>query len=242
MDPVRPLTTDGGVRSPDDHACTSEGTISDSSRKRWNPPVAPDPVAFRTARNTGSISSDATGESTTRAICRAPVRQRPCNAACNSVATHSRLTLLASRRQMNVSHRPRCAESTTSAGCRQLFLPVQGQQGMSPTTWRHSVVVVGRLVAAKDVSAGAPAGAEAPAEIRGRLLRERADRSGGTRVMSWGLRADGPPSRGVSRARCGSWGPQTPAAPNGGRGDRWPRPWPSDRGRSDPTARRSSYW
>lgn len=40
-----------------------------------------------------------------------------------------------------------CAESTTSAGCRQLFLPVQGQQGMSPTTWRHSVVVVGRLVA-----------------------------------------------------------------------------------------------
>jgi hypothetical protein len=35
----------------------------------------------------------------------------------------------------------------------------EGQQGVSPTTWRHSVVVVGRLVAVEDVSAGAPAGA-----------------------------------------------------------------------------------
>ena len=32
-------------------------------------------------------------------------------------------------------------------------------QQESPTTWRRSVVVVGRLVAVKDVSAGAPAGA-----------------------------------------------------------------------------------
>jgi hypothetical protein len=35
----------------------------------------------------------------------------------------------------------------------------QDQQRVSPTTWRHSVVVVGRLVAVKNVSAGAPIGA-----------------------------------------------------------------------------------
>jgi hypothetical protein len=34
-----------------------------------------------------------------------------------------------------------------------------GQQGVSPTTWRHSVIVVGRSVAVSDVSAEAPAGA-----------------------------------------------------------------------------------
>jgi hypothetical protein len=31
-----------------------------------------------------------------------------------------------------------------------------GQQGVSPTTWRHSVIVVGRLVAVEYFSAGAP--------------------------------------------------------------------------------------
>ena len=35
----------------------------------------------------------------------------------------------------------------------------QGQQRVSPTTWRYSVVVVGRLVAVENVSAGAPIGA-----------------------------------------------------------------------------------
>jgi hypothetical protein len=34
-----------------------------------------------------------------------------------------------------------------------------GRQGVSPTTWRHSVIVVGRLVAVESVSAGAPIGA-----------------------------------------------------------------------------------
>src|SRR5439155_4837191 len=45
----------------------------------------------------------------------------------------------------------------------QLLSPVattisagQGQQGESPTTWRHSGVVVGRLVAVEYISAGAP--------------------------------------------------------------------------------------
>jgi hypothetical protein len=49
---------------------------------------------------------------------------------------------------------------------RQLLSPVattisagDGQQGVSPTTWRHSVIVVGRLVAVEHISAGAPAGA-----------------------------------------------------------------------------------
>jgi hypothetical protein len=35
----------------------------------------------------------------------------------------------------------------------------QGQQRVSPTTWRYTVVVVGRLVAVENVSAGAPIGA-----------------------------------------------------------------------------------
>ena len=50
---------------------------------------------------------------------------------------------------------------------RQLLLPVSDNyfcrrrvgKGVTPTTWRLSVVVVGRSVAVKDVSAGAPAGA-----------------------------------------------------------------------------------
>ncbi len=49
---------------------------------------------------------------------------------------------------------------------RQLLSPVattisagDGQQGVSPTTWRHSVIVVGRLVAVEHISAGAPSGA-----------------------------------------------------------------------------------
>ncbi len=55
---------------------------------------------------------------------------------------------------------------------RQLVLPVgdnyscrrRVSKGASPTTWRHSVVVVGRSVVVEHVrvSAGAPAGAEAP--------------------------------------------------------------------------------
>ena len=56
----------------------------------------------------------------------------------------------------------------------QLLLPVsdnyfcrrRGSKGVSPTTWRHSVVVVGRSVAVT-CSAGAPTGAEAPAAIPG---------------------------------------------------------------------------
>src|SRR5713101_352648 len=70
---------------------------------------------------------------------------------------------------------------------RQLLLPVSDNyfcrrrvsKGVSPTTWRLSVVVVGRSVAVKDVSAGAPAGAylreeerlrEQGADIRGVVL------------------------------------------------------------------------
>jgi hypothetical protein len=49
----------------------------------------------------------------------------------------------------------------------QLLLPVADNyfcrrrvsKGVLPTTWPHSVVVVGRLVAVKYVSAGAPVGA-----------------------------------------------------------------------------------
>jgi hypothetical protein len=52
---------------------------------------------------------------------------------------------------------PTCAESITFAGGDDYFWPVRVSKG-SPTTWR-SVVVVGRLVAVKDVSTGAPAGA-----------------------------------------------------------------------------------
>ena len=55
----------------------------------------------------------------------------------------------------------------TIAARRQLLLPVgdnyfcrrRVSKGVSPTTWRLSVVVVGRSVAVLDVSAGAPAGA-----------------------------------------------------------------------------------
>jgi hypothetical protein len=47
---------------------------------------------------------------------------------------------------------------------RRLFLPVKVSKE-SPTTWRHPVVVVGRSVAVERISAGAPAGAEAPAEM-----------------------------------------------------------------------------
>ena len=55
---------------------------------------------------------------------------------------------------------------------RQLLLPVDDNyfcrrrvsEGVSPTAWRHSVVVVGRSVAVKTIRAGAPSGAEAPAE------------------------------------------------------------------------------
>ena len=48
--------------------------------------------------------------------------------------------------------------------------------------------------------------------------------------------------RGVWPARSGSWGHRTPAAPSDAPGDRSPRPSPSDRERSDPTARRSDCW
>ena len=46
-----------------------------------------------------------------------------------------------------------CRLATTISAGRRV------SKGVSPTTWRHSVVVVGRSVAVKDVSAGAPAGA-----------------------------------------------------------------------------------
>ena len=139
----------------------------------------------------------------------------------------------------------------TSYARRQLLLPVSDNyfcrrrvsKGVSPTTWRHSVVVVGRSVAVKDVSAGAPAGAEAPAEIPGMPARESPDRFVGARFMAWARRPDGAwPCRGVSRARSGSWGHQIPAGPSDAPGDRSPRPSPSDRGRSDPSARRSDCW
>jgi hypothetical protein len=52
-----------------------------------------------------------------------------------------------------------CAESTTSAGCRQLFLPAKDQQRSVTHHRAHSVVVVGRSVAVEHISTVAPAGA-----------------------------------------------------------------------------------
>ena len=118
----------------------------------------------------------------------------------------------------------------------------EGQQGASPTTWRRSVVVVGRSVAVL-VSAGAPSGAQAPSVIQKKPCLEGTRRSQCARIMTGAQVPDGArPCRGVSRAPSESWGPQTPAAPNDARGDRWPRPSPSDRGRSGPIARRSNCW
>jgi hypothetical protein len=52
-----------------------------------------------------------------------------------------------------------CAASTTFAGSDNYFCRRRVSKGVSPTTWRHSVIVVGRSVAVSDVSAEAPAGA-----------------------------------------------------------------------------------
>ena len=52
-----------------------------------------------------------------------------------------------------------CAASTTFAGSDNYFCQRRVSKGVSPTTWRHSVIVVGRSVAVSDVSAEAPAGA-----------------------------------------------------------------------------------
>jgi hypothetical protein len=49
--------------------------------------------------------------------------------------------------------------STTFAGSDNYFCRRRVSKGVSPTTWRHSVIVVGRSVAVSDVSAEAPAGA-----------------------------------------------------------------------------------
>jgi hypothetical protein len=51
-----------------------------------------------------------------------------------------------------------CAASTIFAGSDNYFCRRRISKGVSPTTWRHSVVVVGRSVAVK-VSAEAPPGA-----------------------------------------------------------------------------------
>jgi len=52
-----------------------------------------------------------------------------------------------------------CAASTIFAGGDNYFCRRRVSKGVSPTTWRHSVVVVGRSVAGEEVSAGAPASA-----------------------------------------------------------------------------------
>src|SRR6266852_52507 len=94
----------------------------------------------------------------------------------------------------------------------QLLLPVSDDyfcrrrvsKGASPTTWRRSVVVVGRSVAVEDVSAGAPAGAEAPAEIPGKQELTAHDSSVGARFMMSGRQPVGAwSSRGVWPVRSG---------------------------------------
>jgi hypothetical protein len=52
-----------------------------------------------------------------------------------------------------------CAASITFAGSDNYFCRRRVSKGVSSTTWRHSVIVVGRSVAVESVSAGAPAGA-----------------------------------------------------------------------------------
>jgi hypothetical protein len=67
------------------------------------------------------------------------------------------------RHTADVCTRRRSAQDPAFAR-RQLVLPAgdnyfcrrRVSKGVSPTTWRHSVVVVGRLVAVENVSAGAP--------------------------------------------------------------------------------------
>jgi hypothetical protein len=92
---------------------------------------------------------------------------------------------------------------------RQLLLPVsdnyfcrrRGSKGVMPTTWHRSVVVVGRLVAGENGSAGAPIGAEAPPAIPGMRTCEVHDRSAGARLMVSGVRRPSWPCRGGSPAQ-----------------------------------------
>ena len=134
-----------------------------------------------------------------------------------------------------------CAASTTFAGERQLFLPAKGQQ----RSVAHHLAALGccrRPVGGREsVSAGAPTGAEAPSRDPGNTgARRHTIGLAGARFMVRPRRPDASwPCRGASRARSGSWGHRIPAAPSDAPGDRSPRPSPSDRERSDPTARRS---
>ena len=139
-----------------------------------------------------------------------------------------------------VTRRDRVRDVNYFCRWRQLFLPAKGEQRSVAHHLAHSVVVVGRSVAGEDVSAGAPAGAEAPAEAPGTQERESPDPSDSARFMELGLPSEGAwLCRGVWRARSGSWRHQIPTGPNDAPSDRSPRRSPSDRGRSDPSARRS---
>ena len=154
------------------------------------------------------------------------------------------------RRRIGPGHHPilEVAGHSIPIARRQLLLPGgdnyfcrrRGSKGASPTTGPRSVVVVGRSVAVKR-SAGAPTGAEAPAERPGIQACDIHNRFEGVRFMMSGLPpGETWPCRGVSRARCESWRHRTPAARSDARADRSPRPSPSGRGRSDPSARRSN--